>query len=183
MILKDLVPLYYRKHLEKLILHNEEFKWTFFSDSVSAGNDKLFQFVHLVNQLGESMSAYDDDIVKILDYFELKTGLKVKNIYKIKVNLLTKRDISEEESIKGIHRDLEENEQTKNYVSMVYYVNNSDGDTVIFDEDFKTVLERCSPVSGTAVWFKSYTPHTATIPKLTDVRVIINFIFEIEELG
>jgi len=182
MVLKDLVPLYYSKHLEKLILDNKEFKWTLFSDSVYIDADGLFQFIHFVNLDGEAISPYNDDIVKILDYFELKTGLKIKTINRIKVNLLTKRDITEEENNKGIHRDFYDDEESKNYVSMVYYVNDSDGDTVIFDEDAKTVLERCTPKSGTAIWFKSGKLHTATIPKLTNVRVVINFVFQIEEL-
>ena len=183
MVLKDLVPLYYRKHLEKLILDNKEFKWTFFTDSVYPDTDKLFQFIHFVNLDGEAISPYNDDIMKLLGYFELKTGLKVKRVNRIKVNLLTRRDVTEEDNNKGMHRDLYDDEDSKNYISMVYYVNDSDGDTIVFDEDFKTVLERCSPESGTAIWFKSSKLHTATIPKFTDVRVVINFVFEIEELG
>lgn len=176
MIIHDLVPVEHRIKLQNIISSNT-FNWKFFADSVGEGMDSVFQFIHLVNLNGEAMSPYNDDILVILNYFEMRTGLKVKSIYRVKVNLLTRRETSKEEHLRTLHQDLE---HSKNYVSMVYYVNDSDGDTVIYDDE-GIEIERCSPKAGNAVFFMSDMQHAGTIPQKNDTRVVINFVFEIEE--
>ena len=63
---------------------------------------------------------------------------------------------------------------------MVYYVNDSDGDTIVFDDDMNEI-ERCTPACGSAIWFDSRKLHTATVPQHHKNRIVINFMFEIEE--
>ena len=71
---------------------------------------------------------------------------------------------------------------------IIYYVNDSDGDTIIFNEHLDgktehnitelTEVYRETPKAGTGILFNSQQLHTSTTPKITDRRVVINYVFE-----
>jgi hypothetical protein len=70
--------------------------------------------------------------------------------------------------------------------SLLYYVNNSDGDTVFYNEkytgqplDYLTEKMRVSPKKGRAVIFDSNQVHAASIPTEKAYRVVINCIFTV----
>jgi hypothetical protein len=153
--------------------------WKYFGASSDPCMDDVFQFVHFLYSDGEVKSKYLEFVMPVVDAFEEKTGMKVKKVLRAKFNLLTQRSITEEENNKAVHRDVQEDAEG-NYISMVYYVNDSDGDTIVFDNDYKET-ERCTPASGSAIWFDSRVLHTATVPIHHKNRIVINFIFEIED--
>lgn len=62
--------------------------------------------------------------------------------------------------------------------SMVYYVNDSDGDTVIF-YPYETV--RITPKRGRVLIFPGHLKHTATNPVTNTERIVINFVVETEK--
>lgn len=64
------------------------------------------------------------------------------------------------------------------HTSLIYYVNDSDGDTVFFDNDYKKVHKKVSPKKGRCVIFDGLIPHGAGIPK-TGPRCIVNFNLQI----
>jgi hypothetical protein len=76
---------------------------------------------------------------------------------------------------------------TDNNYSLIYYVNDSDGDTVVFNEQFGdefdtvTIAHRQTPRQGCALLIKSGTYHASTSPMLTKSRVVINIVFEADE--
>ena len=74
-----------------------------------------------------------------------------------------------------------------NSYSMVYYVNESDGDTRIFNKlshqgynDLELIYSN-SPKKGTALLFKSNRYHSSSNPINYDKRNIINFVFKAEK--
>ena len=92
---------------------------------------------------------------------------------------------TQEELEAGYHRDLGEIEYDpeaesfySKFVSLIYYVNDSDGDTIFFDE--KGNKEYLTPKEGQLVWFPTYTLHGGTPPQKSKKRIIINFILEKE---
>jgi hypothetical protein len=67
----------------------------------------------------------------------------------------------------------------------LYYVNNSDGETIIYNEKYEgkpigklTVKQRITPVKGRAVLFDANQIHSACIPTEKKYRLIINSVFE-----
>jgi hypothetical protein len=121
-------------------------------------------------------SKYYDDIAPLLKAFEKETNYTIKKVDRIKINLSTQRYVSEEDVKKTIHRDWFED--NTNHISMIYYVNDSDGDTLIHHED--GYIEQCSPKAGNAVWFESKLLHYGRIPLSHPNRIVINFVFEVE---
>ena len=68
---------------------------------------------------------------------------------------------------------------------MVYYVNDSDGDTVLFNEFYNTksvsINRRIAPKKGRAVIFDSNRFHASSNPINTPTRFVINFTFKLHE--
>jgi len=66
--------------------------------------------------------------------------------------------------------------------AMIYYVNDSDGDTVFLDKQHPNwqdaaVIDRVSPRKGRAVLFDGRHFHCGTRPSGHDVRIVLNFNF------
>jgi hypothetical protein len=194
MLIKNILSNSYKHDLQEL-LGNFYFPWnwneTTQSNDVSNKEDIFFHFTHNLFDLsqGGALSEHFVKILPIIYFFEKETGFQVKNIIRVKANLLTQFDKTDEEIKSAMHRDIgcnnindtSQNEQFKNYVSFIYYVIDSDGDTVIYDDE-KNEIERASPIAGNLVWFKSTLPHHATPPKINKRRVIINFIAELKDI-
>jgi hypothetical protein len=66
--------------------------------------------------------------------------------------------------------------------TFLYYVNDSDGDTVVFNEknteSTLTVNNRITPVRGKSVLFDSSYFHSSTPPTEHNERVVLNFVFK-----
>jgi hypothetical protein len=125
---------------------------------------------------GEIKSPYYSLVELVLREFEAHTGLTVKSVFKVKANLLPKQTLTEAELEETVHVDLHKTD--KNYITLVYYVLNSDGNTIVFD-DGKEVWLKASPVKGNAVWFPSHMEHRATPPQGHKRRVVLNIIMEV----
>jgi ectoine hydroxylase-related dioxygenase (phytanoyl-CoA dioxygenase family) len=72
----------------------------------------------------------------------------------------------------------------KDHLVFLYYVNDSDGDTIFFNEKYDgskidnlTVMSRVSPESGKAVVFDGRTYHASSSPSIGDYRCVINIDF------
>lgn len=69
------------------------------------------------------------------------------------------------------------NDQTEPHISIIYYVNDSDGDTIFFDkEDRETIIHRQTPKKNTAVIFSGDIPHCSSTP--SKWRSVFNFVLE-----
>ncbi len=139
--------------------------------SVLLGNNVMCQHYHFFSEM--------------VSHIEPHIG-KVKRIVRIKLNLITKDSGYPVGFYNAPHIDYIGN----NIISFVYYVNDSDGDTIIFDKcldgNGHNITElnevyRQTPKMGTGVAFNSQQLHTSSSPKLTDRRVVINYVFEMYE--
>jgi hypothetical protein len=160
-------------NLEQLICSNT-FPWYFNDVTVYNVEGKInhnenydgFQFVHGLYRDQVPTSTFFNNIVPVLTSFK---ELQFEYFKRIKLNLNLK---SHNEYVHlPIHIDI----SPSIFTSMIYYVNDSDGDTLFFDKQ-NNIIERVSPEKGKVIYFRSNIPHAAQNPVKNNKRVIINFI-------
>lgn len=133
------------------------------------------QFVHLFfntkNNECIQNSTYINEPIKILLAFAEKMNVKIyyENILRVKANLIMQHKDYTKMSYGIPHVDTNE----KHYV-LIYYVNNCDGDTVLFNESEK-VFARISPKKGRLLMFNGNTLHAGGHPSVSQSRCVINF--------
>ena len=135
------------------------------------------QSVHIASFNKNRISDIHDFGVDILNTFAKKHGIEVKQILRIKANILNKTD--KQDHIHPPHVDM-----TTPHMVLLYYVNDSDGDTIIFhqkhssDQDpVLTVNRSISPKAGSAIMFDGLTYHSSSSPQYTEERIVININF------
>jgi 2OG-Fe(II) oxygenase superfamily len=62
----------------------------------------------------------------------------------------------------------------KEQITALYYVNDSDGDTLFFDRD-SNITDRITPKKGRLVWWKGIQFHAKSSPVKSLNRVVVNF--------
>lgn len=128
------------------------------------------QMSHVFVNNGQSNSNY---CTKILDRLLTSTGIKNK-IIRCKANLKFSAPNGDIDSHNKPHYD-----QKENHFVGLYYVNDSDGDTWLFDKDEK-VMKRISPKKGRWLFFKGELLHAASHPINSWKRLAINIDFKHE---
>ena len=137
---------------------------------------KDFQFVHVIFYEGKVTSDTFGLARELLIAFEKHTGKVIKDVFRIKANLTVPSILNEAELDDAIHIDTDAVD--KNLWSIVYYVSDSDGDTLLYD-NAGNVVDKKSPVKGTAICFPSLQKHRHTPPTHHKRRLVINFVVEI----
>lgn len=156
---------------------SQEVPWHF-NQNTSYGNpneqsseNDIFQFTCPVIRDGV-VKANDPKHIEVLNevvsnvFKDTKTTVEV---LRAKFNLLSKQPYNEANLSDMIHVDTEDTDK----LSVLFYMNNSDGDTVFFDGDRE---HRYMPKENTAVVFKSNIKHRATPPTQAQKRIVLNII-------
>ncbi len=187
-ILENLVPLSMKNHIESTMAH------TLFAYNPSTTGDEEWdkndlnikptpQFVHPIfhedgtpeDNLFESIGA------PMLWFLEEKTGIKIEELHRIKINLMLPNNTTAE-NYAPPHCDLPD----PGWASMVYYINDSDGETKIFDKYHAQgdknlkIVGTSPPMGGNAVIFDSNRFHSSSNPISFPNRYVINFVFRPE---
>jgi hypothetical protein len=192
-VIDDFIPELYQKSIFDL-LTGQEFPWTFHNYSVSEYPIEDFytsektkehiQLRHVFVNDGIIMSNFFQFIVPLAGEFQKHTGIPNLNIQRIKSNLLIPQ-----EGIKlqpphtdGVYEETASN-SCINRKTLLYYVNDADGDTIFYDKHFTGVylgkvepIMRVSPKRGRAVIFDSNHVHSGTCPT-EDYRMVVNCVF------
>ena len=145
------------------------------------------QFVHSFIANGKNNSDYTENVIKPLYKFCEKHKISLKKIHRIKANfcpqIVENRDIY----FHCPHVD-----SSQNHFVLIYYVNNSDGDTYIFNEILKdendtffdcnkiSLKQTVKPLQGRFLFFQGNQFHAGSHPKTSNMRIVINYNFEIE---
>jgi hypothetical protein len=170
MIIENLLPQSYKKEIQDALL-GDLFPWYLNKNIVPSVEKSSCQFTHTLYR-NDQIESDAFSLIKPMIYFiEDKTNTPIKKIERIKANLRTKT-INNEYKL-NIHKDQDQD----NYKSFLYYVNDSDGDTLFFDED-KKIINSVTPKENSGVFFNSNINHTSQAPIKNDCRIVINFIFE-----
>jgi hypothetical protein len=130
------------------------------------------QFIHLFYDQ-QPLSPYWNLVEPILNSLDKE----IVEIGRIKANLLTQNN-SGKSLVNCPHVDRDR----EGWHSLIYYVNDCDGNTVMFDKkanqgfDNLQIQDTATPQKNTAVLFQSDWYHTSTNPIDSTRRIVLNFI-------
>lgn len=192
-IIEDLIPKKLQDEIENWI-SSAEVDWRYLptpSPNIFLNDLNIFhtwQLSHAFYLKGilNDSPKFRSFIIPMLFNIKLKTGVDYsKKLLKIKANTLLKNIECTYNNYNIPHVDTPK----LNNKSLLYYINDSDGDTFIFNETAAeidsekcttsklTLNRRITPKKGTAIIFNSNRYHASSSPKNTDRRFVINFVF------
>lgn len=189
-VVENIIPLQFQEELKKVFLDNN-FPWYFAPNS--AYEDETIEnkypnqkqvpgFYHVFVDNKEQNSGYWD-IVKPLIYFIVdKTDYKINEVLRVKANMLLPNRDYTNKNFNGPHCDFP---NQKHNVAL-YYVNDSDGDTFMFNETLDkqgnkpesiTIQKQISPKQGSVLLFDGKYLHASSSPINSKYRININIDF------
>jgi len=151
---------------EKKINHKNLFDYFQFSHP-------FYVYSHYTKKIEKVSSSNIVD--EFLNYFINYFNIDDVNIIRIKANLVTQNLQATKDTFSYPHIDCKE----LNHISMIYYVNQADGDTFIFDNNLN-IIDRIKPVQGRLLLLKGDVLHSAGHPIKFEKRIVLNFNFEIK---
>jgi hypothetical protein len=104
----------------------------------------------------------------------LGINLKLENLYRAKLNI-TLNSTSSPSKINPPHID---GIDMKPYFIAIYYVNDSDGDTIIYDgddEDELQIIKTITPKKGRLILMDGKRYHSSSHPSKTKKRIVMNY--------
>lgn len=171
-VIENVIPVVYQDAIENYL---KNVSWYYLESTNSEVRSFLdtSQFVHNIC-FKDKINSPDlfHLLLPLIFQVETNLSLKFKQYVRIKSNLLIKR--SNEPFSHSPHQDSYE----EGFMSMVYYVNDVDGDTIFYDEDLN-IVKRSKPSRGSVVVFDSNQLHSSSLPTTKDTRVVLNFVFKI----
>ena len=197
---EDVAPDFFLEQLEEIFYNPAyDFAWYWNDSTVDYRNAiddpnaiKSHMFTHMFFSDGAPVSVFAPYIM-ILSRALRQKGFEHDNIWRAKANLYTPVPGFSKE---GHHHPHIDHLNRSNYLSCNYFLNDSDGDFIIFNENQKdftetgkvrgtwggephpdelTVMERISPKANSAVIFDGWQYHSSNVPFDSPRRITINF--------
>lgn len=116
----------------------------------------------------------------VLDAIEDKFNLKITKLLRMRLGFLMNTRYAM--SSQPYRHNEPHVDYDQEHYTLVYYVNESDGDTIIFNETEKAEkyypMHKCMPQRGKALLFNGKHYHASTCPKIHTKRIVltVNFI-------
>ena len=142
-------------------------------------NDQMY-FVHDVVRYDTVLkqttvnSKIDELLINTLNKLIDHIGADSYNIYRTKINLSPQYP-RPEGTYCVPHRDLK-----RKHVVVIYYVNDSDGPTYLFEDDGRTIIKIVEPKQGRFFMFDGSIKHAGSHPIKNKFRVAVNYNIEID---
>ncbi len=173
-------------------LYNVEFPWylqkttTVITETNTAiKDDKSCDTLGLVHVIYDEEKGINSQLyqpaLNTLNNFLSKNQIVLEKLLRIKTNLVFKR-VDNSEKYHTPHVDNEQNHYT-----LLYYVNNSDGPTYLFDNKYDgtkqnlNLIEKVNPKQGRAILLDGHYYHASSNPIINDYRLVINFNFKTKD--
>lgn len=181
-VIPNIFPISYEDAVYDLLM-SDNFQWYynattavddggFYQNGTLVDTDTTFetpQFTHIFFKDTGPVSEHFRITQTMKWLIEKETNRKIFGLGRIKANLLPVNAFYPDNFHHTIHIDDDDPQNT----SFLYYVNDSDGDTLFF-ENGKEIF-RQKPVKGTGILFRSNIHHCSTPPK-QNVRVVVNMV-------
>jgi len=196
-IFPDIINKKQQNFLNKII-QGDNFPWYYY-DNVIQGRDNNFKkyknitetyaWIHTLFLLPQGINSdYFEDFKIILSAFEKKEKIKIKELLRIRIRRTFYCKGHNLKKHNFPHVDLSD---FGNYKSLLYYFDDSDGDTIFFKERYNkeesidttnlTIDKRNKPIKGTAVYFDGDIYHAGNCPINFTNRTVLNFDFRIHD--
>jgi hypothetical protein len=186
-IIDDFIPKDYQEYLLATTIHNRYFPWHFLYEMSGAERpakiDGINMAAHqhgfqhtIVDHTGNTNSPFEDAFTplaaRIIDHYQTNIHL-----VRIKIGMVCPMEGG---GVAYPHTDY-----TSEHKTLVYYINDVDGDTIFYNEwkdgterDTFSVQQRVHPKMGRAVVFDGLQYHSTEYPT-KDVRGFININYKI----
>tara|TARA_B110000503_G_scaffold61049_1_gene96944 strand:- start:696 stop:1322 length:627 start_codon:yes stop_codon:yes gene_type:complete len=197
-ILDNIIPPQYQKYLFKAI--TEDSTWVLnpttstFPNLITSPDSNIinqinenFQFINtkFVNETTPQYPSNTLPISPILHYVQSYFNYSFHyNLTKLKINLQTSLPNNSPNTFNIPHID--NSSFTPYTYTLIYYANDSDGDTIIFNEKFEnspiknfSIYKKITPKKGRVIIFPTNTVHCGSHPTKSISRIVININFEI----
>ena len=185
LVFDDIIDLEYQERIKSILLGDETFEgyyfpW-YFTQDVTKQKDKDSQkrsaFFHGYVRDNDDTIGTIDSVFHYLIVSLLESACN--KIDKQSVNVIQGRSFLQLPiNYKGEREDSPHIDTSDDHFVMLYYVCDSDGDTIIFNEKEKsekyTIQKRVTPKQGRVVLFDGAFYHTAEQP-MDNVRCVINY--------
>jgi len=192
-VIDNFISNIFQDELEKILVGNKQFPYFYCLDTVDSYEEQsLFntknvlhqpQFVHTLMIDGTQKSDAFDLIISFFDFSQFYN--KSYKLSRAKINLLTPPINATKKHHHVPHFD----SKNPDDITVIYYVSNSDGDTILFNEMYEnninispTISNTVSPQKGRVLIFPSNLIHASSPPLNIDYRCVINFIFTLNNL-
>lgn len=189
-IFDDIIPKTTQNRIETII-NGADFSWYIKENSVYAPGCNIPSFFNMCKTIGYVKTVYSDGNIydsrmlpwclQILDSILDKEQINLTELLRIQINLLYQNvDHSYKEGMwttAHVDQDFDHN-------VLLYYVNETDGDTFLFnekrDDTFSefTIKDTVKPQKGRAILFDGKYYHAASNPININKRIAINFNFK-----
>lgn len=188
-LINNIIPLQSQLRWHHFI-DDKDFRWYYRQDVTYHPNSGFPDFYTMERTCGYSRSVFFEGQIdtpdlmpwcqQILDGMTEQTGIVVEKLLRVQVNLLYQNPSKTytTDSWNAAHTD-----QNYPHKVLLYYINDSDGDTFLFNEQFGqefdkfTIKERVTPKQGSAVLFDGQRFHASSNPITSFKRLAINFNF------
>lgn len=176
-----------------------DFYWHYYSEIAQYGDGTQFEnkniinpngFIHVMsNESGPTSRYYHSMAVPVLKVMTEKTGLRVARVLRVRTRMTIPIPGYTRECYSPPHVDMRD--FASPYKTLVYYVNDSDGDFILFKDKYdpKTEAEikmknfteetRVSPRKNRGLVFDGHTYHSGNAPMDHKHRILINFDFTV----
>ena len=189
-VVDRLVPSSYADFLETILLNSEIWQWNDSASGVDNNYDPNDSNITDCGQLTHMLFDFNTgpksdiwlNVSPMVWFLEEHTGLKVNDFMRVKSNLTQPQHGVTKDMYNPPHVDTSD----PNCISMVYYVNDSDGDTRLFNKTLEDgfldmdMIVSNSPKKGSAIIFPSNKFHCSSIPVDSKKRIVLNFVFAVE---
>lgn len=181
-VVKELLPPTQYKYLNELF-DSGDFEWHYRKhvhyvegddDNITSDSHGLMKMFYINNMV---VNPNFDKVTPILFNLVDRLGKRLILIHRIHACLTI--NINKDHNCYP-HTDCDLPKMNSNWYTAIYYLGDSDGDTIFFEDDEKTVKHRQPFESNSAVVFNGGIKHSGMLPREHSNRIILNFNFEME---
>ena len=184
----NLIPIKYQNHILSTVSHRS-FPW-FSVQEIFQGKSRM-TFSHLVSNdgpdlpQGSTSTEYYNTFLPLIFSMSEMLGKPIKKILRIRIGLILQTgwvDLEDSVQYQQSGEDPHVDFFVPHYTGL-YYINNSDGDTIIYHQkelsNNYTELTRSSPEKGKIFIFDGEHYHSSGTPKNSSHRLVATFNFTV----